>query len=220
MDNKLKNNYVRQVSNLKQKINRYEPKIKFNEDSKAKRINVFKTEKQNINIDYSNYKNIIKKYNKGEIKNIKEVQLAEEKLQNTIATYDSIFNRYNKDYIKYIINSNKDMKILNAKLSGIKDVKNVTELDNKFSQVAKIINDLTEQMERENGKIDNFTTYSTDDIYDRLFGSANESPYYEEIVDELADSKAEFRVSIIKPLRQSGVMSDEMYQVINDLLQL
>ena len=112
------------------------------------------------------------------------------------------------------------MKILNAKLSGIKDVKNATELDNKFSQVANIINDLTEQMERENGKTDNFTTYSTDDIYDRLFGSANESPYYEEIVDELADSKAEFRVSIIKPLRQSGVMSDEMYQVINDLLQL
>ena len=220
MDNKLKNNYVKQVSNLKQKINRYEPKINFNENSKAKRINVFKTEKQNINIDYSNYKNIIKKYNKGEIKNIKEVQLAEEKLQGTIATYNSIFNRYNKDYIKYIINNNKDMKILNAKLSGIKDVKNATELDNKFSQVANIINDLTEQMERENGKTDNFTTYSTDDIYDRLFGGANESPYYEEIVDELADSKAEFRVSIIKPLRQSGVMSDEMYQVINDLLQL
>ena len=220
MDNKLKNNYVKQVSNLKQKINRYEPKINFNENSKAKRINVFKTEKQNINIDYSNYKNIIKKYNKGEIKNIKEVQLAEEKLQGTIATYNSIFNRYNKDYIKYIINNNKDMKILNDKLSGIKDVKNATELDNKFSQVANIINDLTEQMERENGKTDNFTTYSTDDIYDRLFGGANESPYYEEIVDELADSKAEFRVSIIKPLRQSGVMSDEMYQVINDLLQL
>ena len=46
MNNKLKNNYVKQVSNLKQKINRYEPKIKFDEDSKAKRINIFKTQKQ------------------------------------------------------------------------------------------------------------------------------------------------------------------------------
>ena len=220
MNNKLKNNYVKQVSNLKQKINRYEPKIKFDEDSKAKRINIFKTQKQNINIDYSNYKNIIKKYNKGEIKNIKEVQLAEEKLQGTLATYDSIFNRNNKDYIKYIIDNSKEMKILNAKLSGIKNVKNVNELDNKFSKVADIINDLTEKMERENGKTDNFTTYSTDDIYNRLFGSANESPYYEEIIDELADNKAEFRTSIIKPLRKSGVMSDEMYQIINDLLQL
>ena len=220
MNNKLKNNYVKQVSNLKQKINRYEPKIKFDEDSKAKRINIFKTQKQNINIDYSNYKNIIKKYNKGEIKNIKEVQLAEEKLQGTLATYDSIFNRNNKDYIKDIIDNSKEMKILNAKLSGIKNVKNVNELDNKFSKVADIINDLTEKMERENGKTDNFTTYSTDDIYNRLFGSANESPYYEEIIDELADNKAEFRTSIIKPLRKSGVMSDEMYQIINDLLQL
>ena len=220
MNNKLKNNYVKQVSNLKQKINRYEPKIKFDEDSKAKRINIFKTQKQNINIDYNNYKNIIKKYNKGEIKNIKEVQLAEEKLQGTLATYDSIFNRLNKDYIKNIIDNSKEMKILNAKLSGIKNEKNVNELDNKFSKVADIINDLTEKMERKNGKTDNFTTYSTDDIYNRLFGSANESPYYEEIIDELADNKAEFRTSIIKPLRQSGVMSDEMYQIINDLLQL
>lgn len=220
MNDKLKNNYVKQVSNLKQKINRYEPKIKFNEDSKAKRINVFKTQKQNINIDYNNYKNIIKKYNKGEIKNIKEVQLAEEKLQGTLAIYDSIFNRYNKDYIKNIIDNSNEMKILNAKLSSIKNVNNVNELDNKFSQVADIINNLTEQMERKDGKTDNFTTYTTDDIYDRLFGNANESPYYEEIADKLADSKAEFRVSIIKPLRQSGVMSDEMYQVINDLLNL
>ena len=105
-------------------------------------------------------------------------------------------------------------------LARIKNVKNVNELDNKFSKVADIINDLTEKMERKNGKTDNFTTYSTDDIYNRLFGSANESPYYEEKINELAYNKEEFRTSIIKPLRQSGVMSDEMYQIINDLLQL
>lgn len=218
MDNKLKNNYVRQVSNLKQKINRRDRRIVFDKD-KSKKVNVsFSKQLSEINIDYSNYKNAIKKYNKGDIKNIKEVQLAEEKLQGTLATYNSIFDRRNIEYQKLLLDESK--KLLNARLSGIKGVKNVSELDNKFSQVADIINNLTEQMEIENGKTDNFTTYSTDDIYDRLFGSANESPYYEEIVDELADSKAEFRVSIIKPLRQSGVMSDEMYQVINDLLQL
>lgn len=218
MDNKLKNNYVRQVSNLKQKINRRDRRIVFDKD-KSKKVNVsFSKQLSEINIDYSNYKNAIKKYNKGDIKNIKEVQLAEEKLQGTLATYNSIFNRRNIEYQKFLLDESE--KLLNVRLSGIKGVKNVSELDNKFSQVADIINNLTEQMERENGKTDNFTTYSTDDIYDRLFGSANESPYYEEIVDELADSKAEFRVSIIKPLRQSGVMSDEMYQVINDLLQL
>lgn len=218
MDNKLKNNYVRQVSNLKQKINRRNRRIVFDKD-KSKKVNVsFSKQLSEINIDYSNYKNAIKKYNKGDIKNIKEVQLAEEKLQGTLATYNSIFDRRNIEYQKFLLDESE--KLLNARLSGIKGVKNVSELDNKFSQVADIINNLTEQMERENGKTDNFTTYSTDDIYDRLFGSANESPYYEEIVDELADSKAEFRVSIIKPLRQSGVMSDEMYQVINDLLQL
>lgn len=218
MDNKLKNNYVRQVSNLKQKINRRDRRIVFDKD-KSKKVNVsFSKQLSEINIDYSNYKNAIKKYNKGDIKNIKEVQLAEEKLQSTLATYNSIFDRRNIEYIKFLLYESE--KLLNARLSGIKGVKNVSELDNKFSQVADIINNLTEQMERENGKTDNFTTYSTDDIYDRLFGSANESPYYEEITDELADSKAEFRVSIIKPLRQSGVMSDEMYQVINDLLQL
>lgn len=218
MDNKLKNNYVRQVSNLKQKINRRDRRIVFDKD-KSKKVNVsFSKQLSEINIDYSNYKNAIKKYNKGDIKNIKEVQLAEEKLQGTLATYNSIFDRRNIEYQKFLLDESE--KLLNARLSGIKGVKNVSELDNKFSQVADIINNLTEQMERENGKTDNFTTYSTDDIYDRLFGSANESPYYEEIVDELADSKAEFRVSIIKPLRQSGVMSDEMYQVINDLLQL
>lgn len=218
MDNKLKNNYVRQVSNLKQKINRRDRRIVFDKD-KSKKVNVsFSKQLSEINIDYSNYKNAIKKYNKGDIKNIKEVQLAEEKLQGTLATYNSIFDRRNIEYQKFLLDESE--KILNARLSGIKDVKNVSELDNKFSQVADIINNLTEQMERENGKTDNFTTYSADDIYDRLFGSANESPYYEEIADELADSKAEFRVSIIKPLRQSGVMSDEMYQVINDLLQL
>lgn len=218
MDNKLKNNYVRQVSNLKQKINRRDRKIVFDKD-KSKKVNVsFSKQLSEINIDYSNYKNAIKKYNKGDIKNIKEVQLAEEKLQGTLATYNSIFDRRNIEYQKLLLDESE--KLLNARLSGIKGVKNVSELDNKFSQVADIINNLTEQMERENGKTDNFTTYSTDDIYDRLFGSANESPYYEEIADELADSKAEFRVSIIKPLRQSGVMSDEMYQVINDLLQL
>lgn len=218
MDNKLKNNYVRQVSNLKQKINRRDRRIVFDKD-KSKKVNVFFSKQlSEINIDYSNYKNAIKKYNKGDIKNIKEVQLAEEKLQDTLATYNSIFDRRNIEYQKFLLYESE--KLLNARLSGIKGVKNVSELDNKFSQVADIINNLTEQMERENGKTDNFTTYSTDDIYDRLFGSANESPYYEEIADELADSKAEFRVSIIKPLRQSGVMSDEMYQVINDLLQL
>lgn len=218
MDNKLKNNYVRQVSNLKQKINRRDRRIVFDKD-KSKKVNVsFSKQLSEINIDYSNYKNAIKKYNKGDIKNIKEVQLAEEKLQGTLATYNSIFDRRNIEYQKFLLDESE--KLFNARLSGIKGVKNVSELDNKFSQVADIINNLTEQMERENGKTDNFTTYSTDDIYDRLFGSANESPYYEEIVDELADSKAEFRVSIIKPLRQSGVMSDEMYQVINDLLQL
>lgn len=218
MDNKLKNNYVRQVSNLKQKINRRDRRIIFDKD-KSKKVNVsFSKQLSEINIDYSNYKNAIKKYNKGDIKNIKEVQLAEEKLQGTLATYNSIFDRRNIEYQKFLLDESE--KLLNARLSGIKGVKNVSELDNKFSQVADIINNLTEQMERENGKTDNFTTYSTDDIYDRLFGSANESPYYEEIADELADSKAEFRVSIIKPLRQSGVMSDEMYQVINDLLQL
>lgn len=218
MYNKLKNNYVRQVSNLKQKINRRDRRIVFDKD-KSKKVNVFFSKQlSEINIDYSNYKNAIKKYNKGDIKNIKEVQLAEEKLQGTLATYNSIFDRRNIEYQKFLLDESE--KLLNARLSSIKGVKNVSELDNKFSQVADIINNLTEQMERENGKTDNFTTYSTDDIYDRLFGSANESPYYEEIVDELADSKAEFRVSIIKPLRQSGVMSDEMYQVINDLLQL
>jgi hypothetical protein len=218
MDNKLKNNYVRQVSNLKQKINRRDRRIVFDKD-KSKKVNVsFSKQLSEINIDYSNYKNAIKKYNKGDIKNIKEVQLAEEKLQGTLATYNSIFDRRNIEYQKFLLDESE--KLLNARLSGIKGVKNVSELDNKFSQVADIINNLTEQMERENGKTDNFTTYSTDDIYDRLFGSANESPYYEEIAYELADSKAEFRVSIIKPLRQSGVMSDEMYQVINDLLQL
>lgn len=218
MDNKLKNNYVRQVSNLKQKINMRDRRIVFDKD-KSKKVNVsFSKQLSEINIDYSNYKNAIKKYNKGDIKNIKEVQLAEEKLQGTLATYNSIFDRRNIEYQKFLLDESE--KLFNARLSGIKGVKNVSELDNKFSQVADIINNLTEQMERENGKTDNFTTYSTDDIYDRLFGSANESPYYEEIVDELADSKAEFRVSIIKPLRQSGVMSDEMYQVINDLLQL
>lgn len=218
MDNKLKNNYVRQVSNLKQKINRRDRRIVFDKD-KSKKVNIsFSKQLSEINIDYSNYKNAIKKYNKGDIKNIKEVQLAEEKLQGTLATYNSIFDRRNIEYQKFLLDESE--KLLNARLSGIKGVKNVSELDNKFSQVADIINNLTEQMERENGKTDNFTTYSTDDIYDRLFGSANESPYYEEIADELADSKAEFRVSIIKPLRQSGVMSDEMYQVINDLLQL
>lgn len=218
MDNKLKNNYVRQVSNLKQKINRRDRRIVFYKD-KNKKVNVsFSKQLSEINIDYSNYKNAIKKYNKGDIKNIKEVQLAEEKLQGTLATYNSIFDKRNIEYQKLLLDESE--KLLNARLSGIKGVKNVSELDNKFSQVADIINNLTEQMERENGKTDNFTTYSTDDIYDRLFGSANESPYYEEIADELADSKAEFRVSIIKPLRQSGVMSDEMYQVINDLLQL
>lgn len=218
MDNKLKNNYVRQVSNLKQKINSRDRRIVFDKD-KSKKVNVsFSKQLSEINIDYSNYKNAIKKYNKGDIKNIKEVQLAEEKLQGTLATYNSIFDRRNIEYQKLLLDESE--KLLNARLSGIKGVKNVSELDNKFSQVADIINNLTEQMERENGKTDNFTTYSTDDIYDRLFGSANESPYYEEIADELADSKAEFRVSIIKPLRQSGVMSDEMYQVINDLLQL
>lgn len=218
MDNKLKNNYVRQVSNLKQKINSRDRRIVFDKD-KSKKVNVsFSKQLSEINIDYSNYKNAIKKYNKGDIKNIKEVQLAEEKLQGTLATYNSIFDRRNIEFQKFLLDESE--KLLNARLSGIKGVKNVSELDNKFSQVADIINNLTEQMERENGKTDNFTTYSTDDIYDRLFGSANESPYYEEIADELADSKAEFRVSIIKPLRQSGVMSDEMYQVINDLLQL
>lgn len=218
MDNKLKNNYVRQVSNLKQKINRRDRRIVFDKD-KSKKVNVsFSKQLSEINIDYSNYKNAIKKYNKGDIKNIKEVQLAEEKLQGTLATYNSIFDKRNIEYLKLLLYENE--KLLNARISGIKGVKNVSELDNKFSQVADIINNLTEQMERKNGKTDNFTTYSTDDIYDRLFGSANESPYYEEIADELADSKAEFRVSIIKPLRQSGVMSDEMYQVINDLLQL
>lgn len=218
MDNMLKNNYVRQVSNLKQKINRRDRRIVFDKD-KSKKVNVsFSKQLSEINIDYSNYKNAIKKYNKGDIKNIKEVQLAEEKLQGTLVTYNSIFDRRNIEYQKFLLDESE--KLLNARLSGIKGVKNVSELDNKFSQVADIINNLTEQMERENGKTDNFTTYSTDDIYDRLFGSANESPYYEEITDELADSKAEFRVSIIKPLRQSGVMSDEMYQVINDLLQL
>lgn len=218
MDNKLKNNYVRQVSNLKQKINRRDRRIVFDKD-KSKKVNVyFSKQLSEINIDYSNYKNAIKKYNKGDIKNIKEVQLAEEKLQGTLATYNSIFDKRNIEYQKLLLDESE--KLLYTRLSGIKGVKNVSELDNKFSQVADIINNLTEQMERENGKTDNFTTYSTDDIYDRLFGSANESPYYEEIADELADSKAEFRVSIIKPLRQSGVMSDEMYQVINDLLQL
>lgn len=218
MDNKLKNNYVKQVSNLKQKINRRDKRIVFDKD-KSKKVNVsFSKQLSEINIDYSNYKNAIKKYNKGDIKNIKEVQLAEEKLQGTLATYNSIFDKRNIEYQKLLLDESE--KLLNARLSGIKGVKNISELDNKFSQVADIINNLTEQMERKNGKTDNFTTYSTDDIYDRLFGSANESPYYEEIADELADSKAEFRVSIIKPLRQSGVMSDEMYQVINDLLQL
>lgn len=218
MNDKLKNNYVRQVSNLKQKINRRDRRIVFDKD-KSKKINVsFSKQLSEINIDYSNYKNAIKKYNKGDIKNIKEVQLAEEKLQGTLATYNSIFDKRNIEYQKLLLDESE--KLLNARLSSIKGIKNVSELDNKFSQVADIINNLTEQMERENGKTDNFTTYSTDDIYDRLFGSANESPYYEEIADELADSKAEFRVSIIKPLRQSGVMSDEMYQVINDLLQL
>lgn len=218
MSDKLRNNYVKEVSNLKQKINRRDRRIVFDKDSN-KKVNVsFSKQLSEINIDYNNYKNIIKKYNKGEIENIKEVELAEEKLQSTLMTYNSIFDRKNKSLHDLVLDESE--KLLNARLSGIKGVKNISELDNKFSKVTDIINDLTEQMERKNGKTDNFTTYNTDDIYDRLFGSANESPYYEEIADELADSKAEFRVSIIKPLRQSGVMSDEMYQVINDLLQL
>lgn len=218
MNDKLKNNYVKQVSNLKQKINRRDRRIIFDKDNN-KKVNVtFSKQLSEINIDYNNYKNAIKKYNKGDIKNIKEVQLAEEKLQGTLATYNSIFDIKNIEYQKLLLDENE--KLLNARLSSIKNVKNVNELNNKFSQVADIINNLTEQMERKDGKTDNFTTYSTDDIYDRLFGNANESPYYEEIADKLADSKAEFRVSIIKPLRQSGVMSDEMYQVINDLLNL
>lgn len=218
MNDKLKNNYVRQVSNLKQKINRRDKRIIFDKDNN-KKVNVtFSKQLSEINIDYNNYKNAIKKYNKGDIKNIKEVQLAEEKLQGTLATYNSIFDIKNIEYQKLLLDESE--KLLNARLSSIKNVKNVNELNNKFSQVADIINNLTEQMERKDGKTDNFTTYSTDDIYDRLFGNANESPYYEEIADKLADSKAEFRVSIIKPLRQSGVMSDEMYQVINDLLNL
>lgn len=218
MNDKLKNNYVRQVSNLKQKINRRDRRIIFDKDNN-KKVNVtFSKQLSEINIDYNNYKNAIKKYNKGDIKNIKEVQLAEEKLQGTLATYNSIFDIKNIEYQKLLLDESE--KLLNARLSSIKNVKNVNELNNKFSQVADIINNLTEQMERKDGKTDNFTTYSTDDIYDRLFGNANESPYYEEIADKLADSKAEFRVSIIKPLRQSGVMSDEMYQVINDLLNL
>lgn len=218
MNDKLKNNYVRQVSNLKQKINRRDRRIIFDKDNN-KKVNVtFSKQLSEINIDYNNYKNAIKKYNKGDIKNIKEVQLAEEKLQGTLATYNSIFDIKNIEYQKLLLDESE--KLLNARLSSIKNVKNVNELNNKFSRVADIINNLTEQMERKDGKTDNFTTYSTDDIYDRLFGNANESPYYEEIADKLADSKAEFRVSIIKPLRQSGVMSDEMYQVINDLLNL
>ena len=140
MDNKLKNNYVRQVSNLKQKINRRDRRIVFDKD-KSKKVNVsFSKQLSEINIDYSNYKNAIKKYNKGDIKNIKEVQLAEEKLQGTLATYNSIFDIKNIEYQKLLLDESE--KLLNARLSSIKNVKNVNELNNKFSQVADIINNL------------------------------------------------------------------------------
>ena len=96
MSDKLRNNYVKEVSNLKQKINRRDRRIVFDKDSN-KKINVsFSKQLSEINIDYNNYKNIIKKYNKGEIENIKEVELAEEKLQSTLMTYNSIFDRKNK----------------------------------------------------------------------------------------------------------------------------
>lgn len=218
MNDKLKNNYVKQVANLKAKINRRDRRIIFDKEKNKKTNIAFSKQLSEINIDYSNYKKIIKDYNKGNIKNIKEVQLAEQKLQDTLYTYNSIFDKSNKDIQDCILDSNE--KVLYARLSSGKGVSSIDELNNKYAQATKIINNLTEEMERKNGKEKDFTTYTIDDIYERLFGQANETPYYEEITEKLADSQAEFRNSIIKPLRQSKVMDDNMYRIINDLLQL
>lgn len=216
--NKLKNEYVKEISNLKSRINRYDTIIKdVNDAGKERKRNLaFSKEISEVNRNYNAYKNALKKYNKGETEDKTELNLAKEKLDETIFMYKRVFNKQNKEGLDVI---RKDREHLYySRLGSIKNVRNINELDNKYKQIADILNKLTEQYERKQGKTKDFTTYTTDDIYDKLYSGANESPYYEEIVESIAEDRKEFISSIIKPLRDSKVMSNVDYMKINNLL--
>lgn len=223
MDNKMKNMYVKEVSRVKRKVKRYGDTTiyKKDDDEYINRSNAFKKEINDITIAYDTYKKAIRNYNKGVTSSNKEIELAEQNLQEVLYTNDSIFNKKNKAFIE-------DLKIqrnlvMYAKMSSTKDIKNNSEknltsqevLLNKYSNAVDILNKATEKMERSQGKKDNFTTYTVNDLYEKLFSGANDTPYYEDIVDTLSDNRAEFRHSIIGELKKNGALSKKEETMLN-----
>lgn len=208
----MKNEYVKDVSNLKRRIKRYRKEFIQDKSENKSRKYGFSNQLNIINQVYTEYKDYVKKYNKGEISK-EQVELAKERLSDTIESYKNYFSKENKkNIIMY------EDEVLKMRIGGVKNIKNFNDVETVYKKVSDIINDAIERKNNIEGTNDDKVT--PQDIYDRVFGGAIDSPYYEDIIEELAEKRNDFRQSVIKELKNGGYLSSQDEISINNLLSI
>lgn len=233
----MKNEFSKKVSSAKQRLNRYkrtitktvdfydrETKIKIGEYEVKSKLesNVSKMYRRNLQNAYNTYKDKLSRYNKGEI-GADQVELATVKLNDIL---DDITTKYSKghrqevtasyfdddavDYLERVTGIHKD-----ERQQALNEYNSENNFDYDEYDVYQVVADI---LNKANAKRKQHSDYSSKDIYEMLYSNAIESSKYEDIVEQLAEDKFNFRNSIITDLKDDGVLTAEDEILINKLL--
>ena len=162
---------------------------------------------------YDDYKSKVKQYNKGEI-GLEQVEIADYKLFNVLENIKGSYNKKNKEGVNATYYDEEVVEYL-ERVGGRggkkrEEILQGTEYENfdVYNAVANILN-----------KAEGKNIYSADDIYNKLYSNALETQRYEELLETLAEDKANFN-NILSDLKSRGKLSDDDEQLITELLVL
>lgn len=226
----MKNQYVNKVKYAKsvfkkskktitKTVDVYDEKTGMKSDTKDIKMNIklntMNTQNFNKKLDeaYSDYKNKLKQYNKGEI-GLEQVEIADYKLFNVLEDIKKVYNKkslkgatanyYDEEATEFLERiSGSSGKDREEKLKGTE-----YESYNIYNAVAEILN-----------KAEGENKYSGYDIYNKLYSNALETQRYEEMVENIAEDKANFN-NLLAELKAQGKLSDVDEEFIISILVL
>lgn len=179
------------------------------------KLNTINTQNFNKKLDeaYSDYKNKVKQYNKGEI-GLEQVEIADYKLFNVLEDIKKVYNKkslqgatasyYDEEATEFL------ERITGSGGKKREEILKGTEYEgyNIYDTVADILN-----------KAEGENKYSGYDIYNKLYSNALETQRYEEMVENLAEDKANFN-NLLAELKAQGKLSDVDEEIITSILVL
>lgn len=209
---KRKNELSRSVSNVNKRLDRYGG-VLYKDN---KKINIaYSKEKTTLKVQYNEYKKMLKEYNKG---NIDEngLKLAQQRVEETLENYKNRFNKSNRQEL--LEERAKSEKVLNSRIGSTKNIMDFNDVESRYKEISDIINNAIDKKNlKENSELEHLTAQ---EIYDRIYGNAIETPYYELRSDMIAEDRTQFRQSILKNLKNGGYLDDVEIGKINNLLSI